>query len=356
MKYLLFIPFFLLLLSCISSKNASKEVGESEIVSDQELNSQQEGWLKLGIISHDEGDYDKAKEYYQRILKQKPNSSQALYEISYSTVEQNNLKEALSYIRRGEKIESETRFLFYHMEGISLDKMGKPEEAIEAFKKGIEVNPSFHLLHYSLAITSINLGDNEQGIESLKNAINSNFEHSSSHLLLGNTYRNLGNNIPSVLAYTYFLFYESNTTRSEEAFISIYEIFDSAKKDSTSNDINISLSSLMGGSNEQIEGIETILALSNATRFLEDAETSKIQFIVSSYEKLVDLLAQSQDKYANKGFIRANYVPYLIQVHEAGYLETLVYLLFESSGFEGVESWIINDCIKCEDFYEWTPE
>jgi tetratricopeptide (TPR) repeat protein len=354
MKQLLFIPFFILL-SCSSTKNIS-QVEESKLIPNQELNSQEEGWLKLGIISHDEKDYAQAKEYYQRILDRKPNSSEALYEISYSSMEQNELDEALNYIKVGEKIDSDSRFLFYHMKGISLDRMGKSEEAVEAFKNGLEINPDFHLLHYSLAITSINLGNTKQGLKSLKNSVNTNFEHSSSHYLLGNTYRNLGDNIPALLAYTYFLFYESNSPRSEEAFNAIYDIISSAKNDTNSNQINITLSSIMGSSEEQIDGLETVLAITSATRFTDEKELTKIEFIVSSYDRLVSLLAESQDKYPNKNFLRSTYVPYLIKVHQEGYLETLLYLLFENSGFEGVDNWIINECVKCEEFYEWTPE
>ena len=358
MKKLLYLILIPILISCGSSKYAVEQ--PDQLTEDQTLNSQEEGWLKLGIISHDEGDYEQAKEYYQRILKQKPNSASALYEISYSSMESNNLEEALTYLKRGERIDSENLFLFYHMHGITLDRLGKPFEAIKAFKKGIEVNPEFHLLHYSLAITSLNVGDQSQGKISLQNAILTNFEHSSSHLLLGNMYNNEGNSIPAILAYTYFLFYESNTARSDEVFQIINELFDSSERDTTTNEINITLNTLFGGSNdsEQMGGLETVLALhSVSSKYTdEDKELSEIEFIAGSYEYMLGLIEESQDDYEEKGFVREYYALYLIQVKEAGYLETLIYLLFENSGYEGVKNWIINDCVKCEEFYEWTPE
>ncbi|MBO6573679.1 MAG: hypothetical protein JJ958_14675 [Balneola sp.] len=358
MKKLLYLILIPILISCGSSKYAIEQPGE--LIEDQPLSSQEEGWLKLGIISHDEGDYKQAKEYYKRILKQKPYSASALYEISYSSMESKNLEEALVYLKQGERIDSESLYLFYHMHGITLDQMGKPYEAIKAFKKGIEVNPEFHLLHYSLAITSINVGDENQGMISLQNAILSNFEHSSSHLLLGNMYRNQGNSIPAILAYTYFLFYEQNTARSDEVFQAINGLFDSAERDTASNEINITINSLLGGSGdkEQMKGLEMVLSIhSVASKYSEDnKKLSEIEFIAGSYDYMLGLIEESQDDYEEKGFVREHYAPYLIQVKEAGYLETLVYLLFENSGYEGVKNWIINDCVKCEEFYEWTPE
>ena len=97
MKKLLYLILIPILISCGSSKYAIEQPGE--LIEDQPLNSQEEGWLKLGIISHDEGDYKQAKEYYKRILKQKPYSASALYEISYSSMESNNLEEALMYLK-----------------------------------------------------------------------------------------------------------------------------------------------------------------------------------------------------------------------------------------------------------------
>lgn len=357
MKKLLFIVLIPLIISCGSSKYAIEE--PSELVEDQALNSQEEGWLQLGIISHDEQDYDQAKEYYKRILKQKPNSASALYEISYSSMESNNLEEALVYLKKGEKIDSENLHLFYHMHGITLDMLGKPKQAIKAFQKGIEVNPNFHLLHYSLAITSLNVGDSDQAMISLQNAVLTNFEHSSSHLLLGNLYRNKGNTIPAILSYTYFLFYESDTQRSDEVFQLINESFDSSERDTATNNINITLNGLFGISqdNEQMDGLGTAIALhSVSSKYTKDGEQlSEIEFLVKSYDFMLTLLEESQEDYEEKGFVREFYVPYLVQVKEAGYLETLVYLLFEHSNYEGVKEWIINDCVKCEEFYEWTP-
>ena len=350
MKKLLFIVLIPLLISCGSSKYSIEQ--PSELIEDQPLNAQEEGWLQLGIISQ-------AKEYYKRILQQKPNSASALYEISYSSMESNNLEEALVYLKKGEKIDSENLYLFYHMHGITLDMLGKPKEAIKAFKKGIEVNPNFHLLHYSLAITSLNVGDSDQGMISLQNAVLTNFEHSSSHLLLGNLYRSNGNTIPAILAYTYFLFYESDTPRSDEVFQLINESFDSSERDTTTNEINITLNALFGNSqdNEQMNGLGTVIALhSVSSKYKKEGEQlSEIEFLVENYEYMLNLLGETQEDYEEKGFVREFYVPYLVQVKEAGYLETLVYLLFEHSNYEGVKEWIINDCVKCEEFYEWTP-
>ena len=149
--YLLIIT--VLTVSCSSTKTTfSTDNNPSNLIADELLNEQEESWLSLGIISHDEGDYEQAKEYYNRILDRKPNSAAALYEIAYSSMEDNSLKEGIEYLERGEKIKSDFQHLFYHMHGITLDKLGKPNEAIKAFQRGIEVNPNFHLLHYFLLV------------------------------------------------------------------------------------------------------------------------------------------------------------------------------------------------------------
>ena len=101
---------------------------------------------------------------YLGLLESKPNSAEVLYELAMTENVLGNSEQSLEFIKRGQAIDSPARPLFYHIQGIQLDQANHPEKALEAFKKSIEIDSTFYLSHYSLAITSLRLGEVENAI------------------------------------------------------------------------------------------------------------------------------------------------------------------------------------------------
>ena len=54
-------------------------------------------WLRSGIMAHEEGEYQKAIECYNKALKIEPSSCKAFYEIAYSYYALEDYKKAVDY-------------------------------------------------------------------------------------------------------------------------------------------------------------------------------------------------------------------------------------------------------------------
>jgi tetratricopeptide (TPR) repeat protein len=357
MRYLLLLVLPALI-ACGSSKNSLYKIAQPDtLITDQALNEMEISKLRLGIKSHDEGNLNRAIQYYSEILSVKPNSSETLHEIALSEYTLGNIEKSMEYAIRGQKIDSEGRAAFYHMHGIGLDVSGKPEEARNAFKYAIQLNDSLYLAHYSLAITSLNLGYVNEGISSLKNALRVNFYHSSSHLLLANVYRDLGRNVPAIMAYTYFLFYEPDTYRTQEAYENIHAIFNSATKGSDGDKVSVNLN-LFGAMEDGLGLAEIMLSMFSASRFTEENESvSEVEFIAKGYDSLFKTIGENME---DKGedidpFLAEYYLPFLLQISESGYMHPMVYLNFQNSIFDGVTTWIDDNWDFCNEYIEWDP-
>ncbi|MDR0586302.1 MAG: tetratricopeptide repeat protein, partial [Treponema sp.] len=57
--------------------------------------------MRTGIEYHDEGDYDKAIEYYEKALKLAPDIPGIYYELAFSYLYKGNPEEALNHSQKG---------------------------------------------------------------------------------------------------------------------------------------------------------------------------------------------------------------------------------------------------------------
>ena len=355
MKYLGIIAL-VLCMGCASSQNSIYKVSiPNKLLENQELNDSEKELMRRAIQEHDRGNYSTAVDFYTRILQDKPNSALTLHEIALSENANGNFKESMGYTLRGQKIDSEMRFSFYHMQGINLDYVGKTEEAIKAFKESVNLNPNFVLSRYSLAITYTKMGEISEAKESLKAALQVDVSHASSHLLLGRIFQDEGKNVSALFAYTYFLFYESDSPRTQEVYRNIGEIFNQAR---LGQDGKVSIGLNLFGSGEMEDTMVELLFSTHLTsRFTDEKkDLSEIEFIAQGYEFLLDYYAEKDVKENEEpSFIEEFYLPYFSLVHEHGYTKAMVYLVFQNSTLEGVTPWIDDHWVLCEDYLNWEP-
>ena len=76
--------------------------------------------------------------------------------------------------------------------GINLGTSGKHQEAIEAFKQAIRINPDYAEIHYNLGVAHGKSGMYKEAIEAYKQAIRINPDYSDAHTNLGVSYGRKG--------------------------------------------------------------------------------------------------------------------------------------------------------------------
>jgi tetratricopeptide (TPR) repeat protein len=174
--------------------------------------------VQLGIQCHDNGQYDKAIELYQKALEIDPASPLTNYEIAltymYAKDYANSIKH--SDIVIGQK--GQNLLQAYVTKGSCLDYLGKTDESIRLFEQGIRKFGDHYLLYYNLGYDYYKLKNYEKAQEVFTKAIKSNPNHASSHLFLGFTMADLDQKVQSLLCLHYFLLLEPNSGRAKTAF------------------------------------------------------------------------------------------------------------------------------------------
>jgi tetratricopeptide (TPR) repeat protein/predicted Ser/Thr protein kinase len=98
----------------------------------------------LGSLYADNGDFDKAREQFARILKADPNNIKTLWQIGSVEFQQGNPQAALEPLNKGLSLavqvdNPEQKALILQALGISYRMMNKPEEAIRSIQESMEI-------------------------------------------------------------------------------------------------------------------------------------------------------------------------------------------------------------------------
>ncbi len=96
----------------------------------------------LGVLFYSNSSYDQAKDCFESALQVRPND-----------------------------------FLLWNRLGATLANGGKPEEAIEAYHKALELRPTFTRAIYNLSVSCLNLGAHHQAAEHLLAALSLQQNH-----------------------------------------------------------------------------------------------------------------------------------------------------------------------------------
>jgi tetratricopeptide (TPR) repeat protein len=294
------------------------------------LNQEEQAIIDEGTALHDQGKYDEAVAKYKQVLAKNPKSVMVIYKMSSSYFAAAKYDDCLNFATQGSRFKSDYLPQFYLMIGNSLDKLGKTEDAISAFKQELEILPDNQLLHFNLAAMLSNTGAFEEARSHFKTAIQLDPKHASSHYALGQIYYKQEYRIPSTLALFRFLTLEPNSQRSQKALSMLNENFSG-------------------------EAAETIPK--------DEGDFSKYELILSSAQKsknapsklqLIDnlFLAMANEKGQGK-FVIDYYFPYFIALKKNSLVEAFMNYIYQSSDTEASQ-WVKTHPDDVQRFLQWS--
>jgi len=179
--------------------------------------ARQDSLLRVGLGYHDSGRYAEAIAAYESILEENPDNVIALHEISYSCMAKGDYERALSFAQRGLKYRSESLPLFYMNEGNALDNLGRPDEGIAAFRKGLASGQHRYLFLYNIGFAFYRKSELDSARAYFQGALVENPRHASSNFALAMVYNAKHKKAPEILALARFLMLEPDSPRSADA-------------------------------------------------------------------------------------------------------------------------------------------
>jgi len=191
---------------------------------DNRLSPEAEELVRKGINSHDQGDYMTAIDYYKKALDIAPDHPVIHYEMGFSYMSLGNSGAALEEADKGlaaAKVRNYNEVIpsLLDLKGSALDNLGRNEEAIDVYLEAIDKYGAANtLLYYNLGLTYYRSGRPEEAADALRKGLLINPNHSSSNYLLGRICMEEGMKTKAFYALCYFLLMEPNTDRAVQSY------------------------------------------------------------------------------------------------------------------------------------------
>jgi hypothetical protein len=310
---------------------------------------------QAGIGLHDKGQYADAVSLYAKALEIEPNSATVHYEMAMTCMYAKEYEKAVIHAQKVIDLGDKVAAGAYDIKGNSLDYLGKTDEAIKTFEKGIRQFPDYHLLYYNLAVTRTKRKDVEKAEEALLSAIRVKPDHPGSHLLLGYIKSDLKQRVQSLLCLHYFLLLEPNSQRSANAYAVIHEQSGRGVKQNGDkpNEITITIDPHQSG--EEFEAAEMMISVLKASAFIEENKNkSDDQLFRENTTSFFNVLGELK-KRKNKGLWWENYVPFFYELAKSKNMEAYCFYIGRSVNPRAKE-WIANNPEQMNTFLSWLNE
>tara|TARA_R100000935_G_scaffold15425_1_gene30764 strand:- start:39070 stop:40089 length:1020 start_codon:yes stop_codon:yes gene_type:complete len=307
--------------------------------------------VREGMQYHDNGEFDKAIETYNKAFKIEPKSMLVNYEIALSYFTKGDYEAAIEYSDVILKNDDDFLLQAYVTKGSALDMLGKTKESIKLFEKGIKKLDPHYLIFYNLALNYYKIKDFDNAEKNLVKSIETNPNHPSSHLMLANIHDQKGNEVQTLLAAHYFLFLEPDTDRSKSAYAMIQENFGgNVSKDSEKpNSINITLTP---NDDDQMGAAEMMVAMLEASKSTEENKgKTDDELFIENTESFFTVMGELKKK-RNKEIWWTFYTPFFYDLAKSNHMTTYCKYISQI-GNENSVAWLNENGEKLDDFDAW---
>ncbi len=311
-------------------------------------------YLSEGVQYHDNAEYDKAIQSYEKALELDPESALANYEIALSYFSKGDYEQTVKYSDIVLKQDEAYMLQTYLAKGSALDMLGKTKESIKLFKKALKKEEEHYLLYYNLGLNYYKINNLEEAEEHVINAIALNSNHPSSHLILANIHNQKGNAVQTLLATHYFLFLEPNSARSKVAYQMLQNNFGgNVSKDETKpNTINIMLSP---NNDSQFGAVELMISMLEASKSLEEnEEKTDDEMFIENTESFFKVLGELK-KNKNKEIWWTFYTTFFYDLAKSDHIATYCKYISQVSN-ENALNWLSENETKLDAFETWLKE
>ncbi|MDY6900212.1 MAG: tetratricopeptide repeat protein [Cyanobacteriota bacterium] len=134
------------------------------------LESKIESLLQIAVKKHNNGQLEAAIEYYQQILKLKPDYAQVYSNLGVLLKQQGDLPAAINSFHQAVKIKPDLVEAYCNL-GTTLKKQGNLSAAIDAFQQAVKIKPDLVEAHCSLGVALKEQGNLSDAIKSFQQAL-----------------------------------------------------------------------------------------------------------------------------------------------------------------------------------------
>jgi len=318
----------------------------------------QDSLLQLGMYFHDKGRYGEAIAVYETILQENPANVIALFELSYSCMAKGDNERALSYAQRGLKYRSDTISLLYMNEGNALDNLGRPDEGIAAYRKGLTYGQHRYLFLYNLGFAFYRKSEMDSARAYFQGALIDNPRHASSNLALATVYGAKQKRAPEILALARFLMLEPDSRRSPGALRDLVSAMHRGISTEGGEQGRVTLS--FAQDSDAVDGdvslLDLTLTMAGAANMTGSEKKTDVQSVAKIFDGLFGIMREHRQKENPGGFCWDYYAPYFGALDQNGHTEAFAYHIFRSTGDKTVAAWLKFNDDRIKKLIQWDGE
>jgi tetratricopeptide (TPR) repeat protein len=142
-------------------------------------------WYRKGFCENAREDYVSAKTSLLNALQYKSDDINTLLELGFASYKQKNSEEAIQYYKKVIELEPKNHIPYNGIGDVYRDNMKNVEEAMTWYKKTLEINPKQRKANFGMGYCLNNQGRCEEAIPYLKTAIESESNYTVALVELG---------------------------------------------------------------------------------------------------------------------------------------------------------------------------
>jgi tetratricopeptide (TPR) repeat protein len=312
--------------------------------------------MQTGIEYHDEGNFDRAIECYEKALELAPDIPEIYYEMAFSYLYKGNPEEALRCSQKGIDLAAaqgpgaaDDLPGLYDLKGSALDNLGRHEEAVEVYLDAINrfsVNNT--RLYYNLGLSYYRMGEQDKARDSLAQSLINDPFHPSGNFLLGKICYEQGRKSQSLYSLCYFLLLEPYTERAGDAYATIEQLMSGSEDGITVSDtgnftsFDIMISLLLADAENETPGA------TKDEQFIKKLET----FFFAGQAPLIRSLRQIENRQPTDDLWWEFYIPFFFRIAESEHFETFCRYIGMSVSTEST-TWLSENEEKIDALFEW---
>ncbi len=312
--------------------------------------------MRDGIRLHDAGDYPRAIGKYRRALELDPGDGKTIrYEIANSLHTSGDPKGAMEELQTALAVPGADFPELFVMLGNLYDGEGRADEAIHAYRRGLDQWPDYFNLHFNLGITLVARNRYPEARAEFQRAVRANPAHASSHFNLGMLYASTGYPVPALMAFGRFLELEPAGDRARTALSVVDDLLKRGVEENPAEPDSPRIANYTGMPDEEgsQEKLYTVLRLL-AARLRNIGGRGK-----STLPEFLGMLleATGDDRIypgVQPGFALNYYLPYYREMNHRGDAHAYTNFVFASSGAQNLGKLGAAERGKVVNFRDWT--
>lgn len=298
-----------------------------------------------GVALYDAGRYEEAIAKFTAALAEDPASDLAAYELALTHHAKREAAPCIAVLEPRAKKKNPYQASMYAILGNCYDLGGDPKRAIATYRKGLKVDANETQLLYNLAVTLSAAGQYDEARKLLQKDLELDPNHLSGHYLLGRVFDVQNFRVPAIFQYLRFLAIAPNGERAKEAAARVLALLAGNVEQKSEGNINITISATTRKEEGDWAGMEMIIALMSAAKFMPPDEEEKPAAPLTEFEQakkqlgtVLSVLADGDSR--GRDYTSRHNLPFFREMVKQGRLDHFAGVALVPLDLPGTAEWL----------------